>query len=148
MCQENQEEFFDRLITHDETWIHHYYPETKAQSKQWKHYDSPPPKKARVQPSVGKVMLTVFWDQRRVVMDFLAKGTTITGTYYASLLQKLWEAIKTKRRQKGSASCKTTSWFTMCMLARQKHGPAAMKFFLTPLTLLTLHHLTSTFFQS
>ena len=99
MCRDNQEDFFDRLITQDETWVHHYDPETKAQSKQWKHFDSPPPKKARVQPSAGKVMLTVFWDQRGVVMmDFLAKGTTITGTYYASLLKKLRKSIKTERR--------------------------------------------------
>ncbi|CAI5772757.1 Hypothetical predicted protein [Podarcis lilfordi] len=43
-------------------------------------------------------MLTVFWDQYGVVMmDFLAKGTTITGTYFASLLQKLWKAIKIER---------------------------------------------------
>ncbi|KAK8397165.1 hypothetical protein O3P69_004700 [Scylla paramamosain] len=58
MCQESQEEFFDRLITQDETWVHHYDPETKTQSK--KHYDSPPPKNARAQPSAGNVMLTVF----------------------------------------------------------------------------------------
>ena len=33
------------------------------------------------------------------MMDFLAKGTTINGAYYyASLLQKLWVAIKTERR--------------------------------------------------
>lgn len=56
MCQENQEDFFDRLITQDETWVHHYDPETKVQSKQWKHSHSPPPKKARVQPSAGKVL--------------------------------------------------------------------------------------------
>ena len=44
-------------------------------------------------------MLTVFWDQHGVVMmDFLAKGTTITGAYYASLLRKLRDAIKLKRR--------------------------------------------------
>ena len=30
--------------------------------------------------------------------DFLANGTTITGAYYASLLRKLREAIKIKRR--------------------------------------------------
>ena len=81
-CQEDQEDFFNRLITQDETWVHHYDPETKVQSKQWKHLNSPPPKKACVQPSAGKVMLTVFWDQRGVLLiDFLAKGTTITGKY-------------------------------------------------------------------
>jgi len=54
-----------------------------------------------VQPSTGKVMLTVFWDQNGVLMTyFLAKGTTITGAYYASLLRKLREAIKIKRRDK------------------------------------------------
>ena len=66
---------------------------------QWKHVELPPPKKARVQLTAGKVMLTVFWDQHGVVMmDFLAKGTTITGAYYASLLRKLWDSIKLKRR--------------------------------------------------
>lgn len=99
MCHGNQENFFNRLITQDESWVHHYDPETKVQSMQWKHLDSPPPKKARAQPSAGKVMLTVFWDQHGVVlMDFLAKGATITGAYYASLLRKLREAIKSKRR--------------------------------------------------
>ncbi|CAI5770974.1 Hypothetical predicted protein [Podarcis lilfordi] len=40
----------------------------------------------------------VFWDQCGVVlMDFLAKGTTITETYYASLLQKLRKAIKIEK---------------------------------------------------
>ena len=32
------------------------------------------------------------------MMDFLAKGTTINGAYYASLLQKLRMTIKTERR--------------------------------------------------
>ena len=30
----NKSEFWRRLITADETWIHHYTPETKIQSKQ------------------------------------------------------------------------------------------------------------------
>ena len=36
------------------------------------------------QPSVGKVMATVFWDAKGVIMlDFLPKRSTITGVYYA-----------------------------------------------------------------
>ena len=27
--------FIGRLVTQDETWIHHFDPETKQQSKQW-----------------------------------------------------------------------------------------------------------------
>lgn len=67
----------------DEIWVHHYDPKIKAQSKQWKNFDSQPPKKARVALLSGKVTFTVFWDQHGVVlMDILAKGTTVTGVYY------------------------------------------------------------------
>lgn len=152
MCQENQEEFFDRLITQDKIWFHHYDPETKAQSKQWKHYDSPPPKKACVQPSAGKVMLTVFWDQRGVVMmDFLAKGTTITGTYYASLLQKLREAIKTERRgmlTKGVRLLQDNVPVHNAHVAQTKARSCGYEILPHPLTLPTSHHRTSTSFQS
>ena len=47
---------------------------------------SPRPKKLKTQPSAGKVMATVFWDAQCVIMDFLAKKSTITGAYYANLL--------------------------------------------------------------
>ena len=56
----------DRQITQDETWAHHNDLETKVQSEQWKHYDSPRPNKAHVQPSVGKIIIKVFWVPCRV----------------------------------------------------------------------------------
>ncbi|XP_029634904.1 uncharacterized protein LOC115210442 [Octopus sinensis] len=34
MRQENEEDLFGRHITHDKTWVHHYDPESKVQSKQ------------------------------------------------------------------------------------------------------------------
>ena len=48
--EENQENFHARLVTGDETWIHHWDPETKQESMQWKHPGSPPPKKFKTQP--------------------------------------------------------------------------------------------------
>jgi len=36
--RENQD-FLDRIITCDETWVHHFTPESKRASKQWKHED-------------------------------------------------------------------------------------------------------------
>lgn len=99
LCDQNEDDFFSRLVTTDESWIHYYDPETKEASKQWKHVESPPPKKAKTQPSAGKVMLTVFWDQDGVLLtDYLAKGHTITGQYYSQLLIRLREEIKGKRR--------------------------------------------------
>ena len=58
-------------------------------------------KKSKTQPSVGKVMATVFWDAKGVIMlDFLPKRSTITGVYYANLLDQLRIAIREKRRGK------------------------------------------------
>ena len=55
----NKLDFWRRLITVDETWIHHYTPETKIQSKQWTKKGEPAPKKQTVF-SAGNVMAIVF----------------------------------------------------------------------------------------
>ena len=55
-------------MTVDETWVHYYEPENKAQSRQWVGPGSPRPKKFKTQPSAGKVMATVFWDAKGVIM--------------------------------------------------------------------------------
>ena len=34
-------DFIERVVTHDETWAHHFDPESKMQSKQWKRPSSP-----------------------------------------------------------------------------------------------------------
>ncbi len=39
-------------------------PKTKAQSMQWQHQDEGSPLKARTALSVGKVMITVFWNAK------------------------------------------------------------------------------------
>ena len=38
-------EFMNRLVTRDETWVHHLDPESKKQNMQWKHPGLPAPKK-------------------------------------------------------------------------------------------------------
>jgi len=46
----------------------------------------PPLVKFRRIASAGKVMASVFWDSEGVlVIDYLEKGKTITGVYYAEL---------------------------------------------------------------
>ena len=82
-----EDDFLSRLVTVDETWVHYYEPENKAQSSQSVRPGSPRPKKFKRQPSAGKGMTTVFWDAQGVIMlDFLAKKSTITGAYNANLL--------------------------------------------------------------
>ena len=74
-------------MTVDETWVHYYEPENKAQSHQSVGPGSLRPKKFKTQPSAGKMMATVLWDPQGVIMlDFLAKKCTITCAYYVHLL--------------------------------------------------------------
>src|SRR6476661_1813694 len=74
------EQFMNSIVTGDESWAHHYEPETKRQSMQWHHLGSPSPKKFKLSPSAGKVMITVFWDRHGVLLlDFLPKGKTINS---------------------------------------------------------------------
>ena len=44
-CANHDPEFMKTIITGDETWVYGYDPETKFQSSQWKHLESPQPKK-------------------------------------------------------------------------------------------------------
>ena len=82
LFRSKEDDFLSRLVTVDETWVNYYEPENKAQSRQ---SVGPRPKKFKTQPSAGKVMATVFWDAQGVIMlDFLAKKSTITGAYYAN----------------------------------------------------------------
>jgi len=45
--------FLRRYVTMDENWAHHFDPEIKQQSKQWKHVTSPTPVKFRKIASAG-----------------------------------------------------------------------------------------------
>jgi len=82
----------------DETWIHHYTPESKQQSKQWTEAGCSAPKKTRSVPSAGKVMASVFWDAEGILfIDYLEKGKTITGEYYSNLLIRLGKKFHEKR---------------------------------------------------
>ena len=100
----NPEDFHTRLVTGDETWLHHWDPDTKKESMQWKHPASHPPKKFRTQPLASKVMAMVFWDSKGLILiDYKPAGTSITGEYYANGMKQLRVAIKEKRRGKLAA---------------------------------------------
>jgi len=58
--QAQPEIFLHRIVTQDETWVHHFDLETKRQSMVWKHVSYDNPKKFKVILSAGKVRATVF----------------------------------------------------------------------------------------
>ncbi|UYV73832.1 hypothetical protein LAZ67_11001054 [Cordylochernes scorpioides] len=57
---------FFRIVTGDESWVHHSTSETKRQSMVWKKPEESAPKKAKVTISAGKVMAIVFWDSLKL----------------------------------------------------------------------------------
>jgi hypothetical protein len=72
-------------------------PESKQQSKMWTKRGEPAPKMAKTVLSAGKVMASVFWDAKGILLiDYLQKGKTINGEYYANLLNHLKTAIAEK----------------------------------------------------
>ena len=74
----------DRIATQDKTWVHSFDTKTKGQSIQWKHTDSRTSLKFKVAWSSKNVMASVFWDREVLVMiDYIEKGSTINGKYYA-----------------------------------------------------------------
>ena len=58
----------DGLVIVEQTWFHYYEPENKSQRRQWVQPGSPRPKMFKTQPSAGKVMASVFWDAKGVIM--------------------------------------------------------------------------------
>ena len=90
--------FLDRIITGDETWVHHYEPESKQQIMEWKYPQLPCKKKFKTQPSAENLMLTVFWDSQGPVLEHhQEKGTTINSARYSEILtDRLKPAIRSK----------------------------------------------------
>jgi len=89
-CFEKEgEDFLKKIITVDETWVHHYDPENKRQPMEYRHKKSPQPKKFKTQASAGKVMLTVFWNLERVVLAHFLEKETINSQHYNETLPAL-----------------------------------------------------------
>jgi hypothetical protein len=44
-CETEGDSFLQRIVTGDESWIHHFQPQTKKASKEWHHSTSPKPQK-------------------------------------------------------------------------------------------------------
>ena len=77
-----------QAVTQDETWVHHFDPETKKQSMPWKQPGLPLPKKLKEFFSAGKVMASIFWDSWGVIMvDYLEEGCMISRTKPLHLTQ-------------------------------------------------------------
>ncbi|GBL54733.1 hypothetical protein AVEN_182212-1 [Araneus ventricosus] len=94
------EDFLNRIVTGDETWVAHVNAETKQQSMAWCHTCSPTRlRKASQTLSERKLMVTIFWDAQGILLiEFMTCRTTINSEVYCCTLKKLKRAIQNKRR--------------------------------------------------
>ncbi|KAJ4446857.1 hypothetical protein ANN_13557 [Periplaneta americana] len=92
--------FLDQIVTGDETWVRYVNAETKLQSMQWGHTHSPKkPTKCRQTLSTTKLMATVFWDTKGILLvEFLERNATINAERYCNTPTNLKRAIQNKRR--------------------------------------------------
>jgi len=95
------EQFLNRIVAINETWIRDFEPQLKSQSSQRKHATSPHPKKCRCQQSKVKLMMIMAYDKNGVTAtDRVPPGSTVTAAYYREFLQ---DVLRPKIRQKMSA---------------------------------------------
>jgi len=104
LYNEDPDGFERRIITGDECWIHHYDPECKRDSMEWRRPGEGPPRKFKQTKSAGKILGCFFWDCQGILLaEYLPVGHTVTGVRYAEQLGRLRQAVVQKRRGKLSA---------------------------------------------
>lgn len=99
--ENNWTELVERVITCDETWVFYENPHDRVSGSEWRKKGSRPPELPKLRSNQKKIMASVFWDCKGIVhIDVLEKGSTVNSDRYCSLLTKVREEIKAKRRGK------------------------------------------------
>ena len=94
--------FLDCIITSDEMWCHHYEQESKQQSMEWQHVNSPLKKKFKTQPSEGTVMCIFSYRKGVILLNSLEPGQIINSVCYIMPLTKLRAWSSRVRTQKNT----------------------------------------------
>ena len=118
--------FLDRIITGDETWVHHYEPECKRQIMEWKHPQSPIREKFKGQPSAGKLMLIVFWDSQGPILEhYQERSSKINSSRYSEMLiDRLKPEIQSKCRGQLSKAMHCCMTVPVCILLPTQLKPS------------------------
>jgi len=96
--REEGNEFLQKVVAIDETWIRDFEPEMKSQSSEWRGKGSSRPKKFKRAQSNVKQMIIFAYDCKGVIMtDRVPSGTTVTSAYYRQFLQKLRRKMHANR---------------------------------------------------
>ena len=91
------------LLTGDETWVHMFEPQRKADNKQWKRKGKKRPCIAKRTVSSKKMLYAIVFNSSELVVQVpCPSGHTVTGRFYKnSVLKKVKEFHNKKRPSKG-----------------------------------------------
>ena len=91
------------LLTGDETWVHMFEPQRRADNKQWKRKDKKRPCIAKKTINSKKLLNAIFFCSSGPVVQLPSQsGHTATGRFYKnSVLKKVKEFYNKKRPSKG-----------------------------------------------
>ncbi|UYV68165.1 hypothetical protein LAZ67_5003232 [Cordylochernes scorpioides] len=89
LSQFNGDPDASRIVICGKTQLHHWDPETKRESIQWKHKGSQTSNKFETQPSAGKIMATMFWDSVGVLLIGYLEHRKNREIYISKLLMDL-----------------------------------------------------------
>ena len=91
------------LLTGDETWMHMFELQRRADNKQWKRKDQKRPSIAKRTVSSKKMLYAIFLNSSGPVVQVPCPfGHTVTGRFYKnSVLKKVKEFYNKKRTSKG-----------------------------------------------
>ena len=90
------------LLTGDETWVHMFEPQRRADNKQWKRKDKKRPCIAKRTISSKKMLYAIFLNSSGPVVQVpFPSGHTVTGRFYKNfVLKKVKEFYKKRRPSK------------------------------------------------
>lgn len=119
MCGDDSKKIINRIVTKDETWIHHYGPESKQESMQWYQVESSTPNKFKVSVSAEMVMTTAVWDVERILMVDYKKRIQKLRDHFMLTIQN--DHTKNKRNlDKGCAMWVKMFSGKMCVIISSK----------------------------
>ncbi len=87
-----------RIVSGDESWMFAYDPASKRSTATWLRTNEPRPQKPRLERSIQKVMLVIFFDATGVLFrEFVPDGLGIDGPLYLDIMRRLRNAIRRRR---------------------------------------------------
>ena len=134
------------------SWIYCYDPETKRQSSQWKHADSPRrPDRANPPPNFWR-SLFFFESTGMIYMHWVPAGQTVNKEYYVEVLREFRKRFRRKRphslNRLSGISTRTMPLSTTPSLSQTIWPRLASRPFVSLPTVQTLLAVTFTYSQS